>query len=40
MRIDSLSKTVSVDDWFWSANVRSMLDVTEYALEMALSKIW
>ena len=40
MRIDSLSKTVSVNDWFWPANVRSMLDATEYALEMALSKIW
>ena len=40
MRIDSLSKTVSVNDWFWPANVRPMLDITEYALEIALSKLW
>ena len=40
MRIDSLSKTISVNDWFWPANVRPMLDITEYALEIALSKLW
>ena len=40
MRIDSLSKSVAVDDWFWPASTRPVLDVAEYALEIPLSKMW
>ena len=39
MRIDALTKTIPVDDWFWPADVRQMHDVPENALEIALSKM-
>ena len=40
MRIDPLSKTIPVNDWFWPANERPMHDVAENALEVALSQLW
>ena len=40
VRIDSFSMTIPVNDWFWPANMRPMQDITENALEIALSKLW
>ena len=40
IRIDSLSQTIPVNDWFWPANLRPMQDITENSLKIALPKLW
>ena len=39
MRIDALTKTIPVDDWFWPGDTRQMHNIPENTLEIALSKM-